>query len=612
MFDWIAEDARQDQPSRRTHMVFCRCFAAVIVLSCTVLGAGSVAGDAATGALYLSVDPYAGVDWSRVRQYRVNLHTHTTQSDGRLAPERVIDEYHTRGYHALAITDHDRCTWPWTAFDRDPAALNMLAVAGNELSRHHHALSLFTNFETQERDLNAALMGVAEAGGLAILCHPAMHWVHQYDVPPALRVSLAQALRRLTRDDFTIEAWFRTADTGRNVLLGNYSGGYAGALNLELHTDNRVRVFVQPSDAGKTVDINVSATPLGIDTRDGRWHHLAGVRQDGTVRLYLDGRLAGQSEDCAGPFELQGDALFIGRDTRTGSTVFKGDLSRIRLWRRALRQEEIAATVSATQVSTDGLLAQYLFSAAPGNVFADTAGSPAGPFHAEVSSDTAPRWIAEAPEALHAEEDAPGAVRFEPGAFPDSVPDATIEHYVALFARHRHLVGIEVLNRTRPDREIPLDRQLWDQLLTTLMPHRPVWGVATDDMHSMNHLGGDWVVLLAEELDERTARTGLADGRYYFASTRLHATTADVVRVPRIERVAHDAAAGCIAVTATVAGKPVSDRACTWISNGHTVHIGLTLPYRKMAGIGAYVRAEIAGDGGTTYTNPFGFVCLEP
>ena len=469
MLDRIPEDARPNQPSRRTRTVFCRGFAAAIVLSCTVLGTGAVSGDAATGALSLRVDPYAGIDWNRVRQYKVNLHTHTTRSDGRLAPERVIDEYRIRGYHGLAITDHDRCTWPWTAFDRDPAALNILAIAGNELSRHHHALSLLTNYETQERDLDAALTGVAAAGGLAILCHPAMHWVRQYDAPPTLRVSLVQTLRRLTQNDFTIEAWFRTTDTGRNILVGNYSEGYAGALNLELHTDNRVRVFVQPSDAGKTVDINVSATALGIDTRDGRWHHLAGVRRDGTVRLYLDGRLAGQSEDPAGPFELQGDALFIGRDTRTGSTVFKGDLSRIRLWRRALRREEVAATVSATQVSTDGLLAQYLFSAAPGDSFADTAGSPAGPFPAEVFGDTAPRVVAEAPETQHAEEGMPGAARFEPGTFPDSVPDAAVEHYVALFARHRHLVGIEVLNRTRPDREIPLDRQLWDRLLLSLI-----------------------------------------------------------------------------------------------------------------------------------------------
>lgn len=35
--------------------------------------------------------------------------------------------------------------------------------------------------------------------------------------------------------------------------------------------------------------------------------------------------------------------------------------------------------------------------------------------------------------------------------------------------------------------------------------------------------------------------------------------------------------------------------------------MGSTLNYRKVAGIGTYVRAEIQGEGGQTFTNPFGF-----
>jgi hypothetical protein len=196
-----------------------------------------------------------------------------------------------------------------------------------------------------------------------------------------------------------------------------------------------------------------------------------------------------------------------------------------------------------------------------------------------------------------------------PRALYVSVPDEVVERYVDLFQRHPHLVAIEVLNRTRPDREYPLDRELWDRLLGALMPRRPVWGLAVDDMHAMRHLGGDWIVLPAEKLDERTVRDSLTKGRYYFASTRWHnSTSADTARTPRIERIVHDQAAGSIVVTATVAGKPVPPKACAWIAGGQTVHVGLTLPYRSTPGIGAYVRAEITGDGGTVYTNPFGFL----
>lgn len=36
-----------------------------------------------------------------------NLHTHSTNSDGRLTPEELAEAYRTRGYDFLAITDHD-------------------------------------------------------------------------------------------------------------------------------------------------------------------------------------------------------------------------------------------------------------------------------------------------------------------------------------------------------------------------------------------------------------------------------------------------------------------------------------------------------------------------
>jgi hypothetical protein len=37
---------------------------------------------------------------------RANLHTHSTLSDGRLAPEQVIEAYASEGYDVLAMTDH--------------------------------------------------------------------------------------------------------------------------------------------------------------------------------------------------------------------------------------------------------------------------------------------------------------------------------------------------------------------------------------------------------------------------------------------------------------------------------------------------------------------------
>jgi len=142
-------------------------------------------------------NPYAGVDWNNDHRYKANFHTHTTHSDGRMNPQTVVDKYHELGYKILAITDHNEVTYPWTSFaemeasegsykrlekdqleekeigyeNRDPKQLGMLAIQGNELSKHHHMGSFFNDHngtETEEESLKA----VAAKNGFTMLFHP--------------------------------------------------------------------------------------------------------------------------------------------------------------------------------------------------------------------------------------------------------------------------------------------------------------------------------------------------------------------------------------------------------------------------------------------------------
>ena len=41
------------------------------------------------------------------KQYRANLHAHSTLSDGKLSPEELKRAYRAQGYSILAITDHE-------------------------------------------------------------------------------------------------------------------------------------------------------------------------------------------------------------------------------------------------------------------------------------------------------------------------------------------------------------------------------------------------------------------------------------------------------------------------------------------------------------------------
>jgi hypothetical protein len=249
-------------------------------------------------ALEVALNPYEQVDWEVTDRQKANFHTHTTQSDGHFVPHKVVDMYVDQGYAVLAITDHDHVTWPWTAFEemqasrlswnryragqierpdgyenRDPDLLGIYGPPGNELSRNHHTISLFSEFEAPLKDLHGVLgdMAAFSDQGLAMLAHPAMHWPGWFAPETGLRIPLQPSIRQVTRGDFTLESWFRTQDRGRNILMGNFAPGRAGSLNLELHTDNRIRVYIQPpsGEGVSTVDLNVEA-PSQIDQRGGR------------------------------------------------------------------------------------------------------------------------------------------------------------------------------------------------------------------------------------------------------------------------------------------------------------------------------------------------------
>lgn len=358
------------------------------------------------------LDPYADVNWDNTEQYQANLHTHTTQSDGWLTPNAVVDEYRARGYRILALTDHNLCTWPWTGLatmerkgrayqsdrerereaaaagreetreqrrerksvpvipayeDRDPAALGMLTVPGNEASRHHHTGCYFIQYETESTDLEQTLAEVKEAGGLAMVFHPGRYW----------------------------------------------------------------------------------------------------------------------------------------------------------------------------EKETDGV-----------------------------------------------------------------ITDEVVERYVTLYRDNAHLFGMEVINQGMRYKN---DIALWDRVLMAMMPGRPVWGYANDDMHEITALGRDSSMFLLDVLEEAHLREAMLRGRSYIRSVSTHERAErDMEKTPIIRAIRHDADAGVITIEAESGGAPLPEGRYRWVSNGETVHTGPALDYKNTAGLGNYLRAELRGDGGTAFTNPFG------
>jgi hypothetical protein len=114
-------------------------------------------------------DPYAVPGAYR----KVQLHSHTTESDGRFHPAELLRMYKEAGYACVFLTDHNRVT-RCDALDDE----TFLALPGTEdtVSRLRplgpHLLRLFVGASLRGDDAQRYIEATEAEGGLCGLCHP--------------------------------------------------------------------------------------------------------------------------------------------------------------------------------------------------------------------------------------------------------------------------------------------------------------------------------------------------------------------------------------------------------------------------------------------------------
>lgn len=107
---------------------------------------------------------------------RGNLHTHTTRSDGNMAPQDAIDRYAGLGYDFLALSDHD-CNSDYGQLD----ARGMTLVPAAEVSAGgSHLLAIgMSGAPAPHPERQQVLDAIVAASGLAVLCHP--NWERHFN-----------------------------------------------------------------------------------------------------------------------------------------------------------------------------------------------------------------------------------------------------------------------------------------------------------------------------------------------------------------------------------------------------------------------------------------------
>ena len=110
-------------------------------------------------------------------RYRVNLHTHTTLSDGVATPEEAIACYRAEGYDALALTDH------WAFGESKTAENGLLVLSGIEYDTKtttknglFHIVGIGMREDPclpRNANVQELIDGIKRVGGFAVLAHPA-------------------------------------------------------------------------------------------------------------------------------------------------------------------------------------------------------------------------------------------------------------------------------------------------------------------------------------------------------------------------------------------------------------------------------------------------------
>jgi hypothetical protein len=130
------------------------------------------------------MNPYENVDWKNTNRYKANFHMHTTNSDGSLTADYVVDTYAQNDYKIIMITDHDILTWPWTQFskikadwkDRNPDSMKVLTFPAIELDDPHHRGLFFARVPGKVYDMDSALHIARDSSALMIMNHPGRYW----------------------------------------------------------------------------------------------------------------------------------------------------------------------------------------------------------------------------------------------------------------------------------------------------------------------------------------------------------------------------------------------------------------------------------------------------
>lgn len=189
---------------------------------------------------------------------------------------------------------------------------------------------------------------------------------------------------------------------------------------------------------------------------------------------------------------------------------------------------------------------------------------------------------------------------------------ANIKKYVDLFMKYEACVGMEIINKL--DGDSYSDRILWDNILKETMPEgRFVWGFSNDDTHSNEATGHSFNMMLMPANNPVEVRKAMENGAFYASAhvakregyTITDHSIINDYQPPVITNIAVDQNEDTI----TIEGDLYNT--IEWIADGEVIATGNTIDLNDYEGkVHSYVRAQLKGDEGISFTQPFGIIAV--
>ena len=137
----------------------------------------------------------------------------------------------------------------------------------------------------------------------------------------------------------TLSGWVRVIQ-GRWQWIAAQGDNYG----LFLNNNHQVTFYIHHNN------IWIPVTGSNLKFTDNQWHHLAGSYDGNTLRVYFDGlEVAHQKENRAITY-TRGNQFTIG--SMQGERVFLGDIDDVRVYQRALTNEELRLLAKVSQSTT--------------------------------------------------------------------------------------------------------------------------------------------------------------------------------------------------------------------------------------------------------------------